>query len=205
MACKQHERFDSFHQDPVATARRLLGQRLVRIVHGVRRSGIIVETEAYLGPIDKAAHTYGGRRTARNESMWLGGGVAYVYFIYGMHYCMNVTCGRVGEGAAVLLRALEPECDVDGMFKLRKAARRHRDLCCGPARLTQAMSIDRTQDGVDLRLSADIWLEKVRARCLAAKMICAGPRIGVGYAEEWAARPLRFWVKGNEHVSSPRV
>ena len=100
------DRFDDFERDSATVARRLLGQRLVRIVDGQRLAGTIVEVEAYLGEVDRAAHSFGGRRTQRNESMYLAGGHAYVYFIYGMHFCMNVVCGRVDQPIAVLLLSL---------------------------------------------------------------------------------------------------
>ena len=89
---------DRFDDDAVTVAKRLLGQRLVRILRGQRLAGTIVEVEAYLGTEDRAAHTYGDRRTPRNRSMYLAGGHAYVYFTYGMHFCMNVVCGREDEG-----------------------------------------------------------------------------------------------------------
>ena len=194
-------RFLRYDDDPVATARRLLGQRLVRIVDGRRVAGLIVEVEAYLGPPDRAAHTWGGRRTPRNESMWRGGGRAYVYFTYGMHYCMNVVCGPVGAGTAVLVRALEPTEGLDDMAGRRRAARRETDLCSGPARLAQALAIDRALDGADLRTGPELWIEAVRARSLPARRLAAGPRVGVDYAGAWAKRRLRFWVRGNPHVS----
>jgi DNA-3-methyladenine glycosylase len=197
-------RFLRFEADPVTTARRLLGQRLVRIVSGRRLSGLIVEVEAYLGPPDRAAHTYGGRRTARNASMWRGGGHAYVYFTYGMHHCLNVVCGREGSGTAVLIRALEPSEGLEEMFARRPRAKRERDLCAGPARLTQALAIDLGQDGVDLRTDAGLFIEAVRPRALPAGRIQAGPRIGVAYAGAWARRPLRFLVRKSAHVSPQR-
>lgn len=204
-ALPEAARFLRYAGDPVATARRLLGQRLVRVVDGRRTAGLIVEVEAYLGPRDRAAHTWGGRRTARNDSMWRGGGLAYVYFTYGMHYCMNVVCGPVGSGTAVLVRALEPTEGQEEMARRRGAARRETDLCSGPARLAQALAIDRALDGTDLRTGADLWIEEVRARPLHAGRIAEGPRIGVGYAGAWAKRPLRFWVSGNPHVSRTRA
>ena len=198
------ERFLRFDADPVTTARRLLGQRLVHVVGGERLAGEIVEVEAYLGPIDRAAHTFGGRRTARNESMWRGGGFAYVYFTYGMHHCMNVVCGGAESGAAVLLRALEPTEGIDSMRARRPAARRATDLCSGPGRLTQALAIDRARDGVDLRCDAALFIEETRRRPLPAARIESTARIGVDYAGAWARRRLRFLVRDNPHVSGAR-
>ena len=196
-------RFLRFEGDPVRTAKRLLGQRLVRVVDGRRLAGLIVEVEAYLGPADRAAHTYGGRRSARNSSMWRGGGHAYVYFTYGMHHCMNVVCGPAGSGTAVLLRALEPTEGVDAMFARRPPARRERELCSGPGRLAAALAIDRSLDGADLRSGPALFIEAIRERPLPAARIESGPRVGVAYAGAWAARPLRFYVRGNAHVSRP--
>lgn len=194
-------RFTVFGSDPVTLAQRLLGQRLVRMVDGVRLSGIIVETEAYLGAVDRAAHTFNGRRTARNASMFLGGGFAYVYFTYGMHYCFNVVCGSPGDGVAVLIRAVQPLEGIEIMQQSRTAARKPRDLCSGPARLTQAFQIDRRLDGVNLLSDDRLSIEQERSRRLPARNIASGPRIGVEYAGEWAAAPLRFWILGNPHVS----
>ena len=198
------DRFLRFEADAVTTARRLLGQRLVHVVGGERVAGIIVEVEAYLGPEDRAAHTYGGRRTARNASMWQGGGYAYVYFTYGLHFCMNVVCGPGAAGTAVLLRAVEPTEGLEGMFARRPAARRERDLCSGPARLTQAFAIDRRRDGADLRVDESLWIEALRRRPLPDARIGAGPRVGVGYAGAWARRRLRFFVRDSPHVSRGR-
>jgi len=198
------DRFLRFDADPVTTARRLLGQRLVHVVDGERRAGIVVEVEAYLGPEDRAAHTYGGRRTARNASMWRGGGHAYVYFTYGMHHCMNVVCGSPGAGTAVLLRAVEPTEGLEAMQADRPAARRVTDLCSGPGRLAQAFALDRRHDGLDLREGRTLWLEALRRRALPESRIRVGPRVGVGYAGPWARRPLRFYVAGSPHVSRPR-
>lgn len=196
-----------FRRDPVTVARALLGQRLVRVLaDGTRLTGIIVETEAYLGIRDRAAHTFGGRRTPRNESMWRDGGTAYVYFTYGMHYCMNVVTQTQGTPTAVLLRAMMPVEGLEVMRRHRKLERRPdkaaaRLLCSGPARLCQALQIDRRLDGADLVTSETLFIEQVRRRALPARCIVVGSRIGVAYAGEWAGKLLRFFIKGNEHVS----
>jgi DNA-3-methyladenine glycosylase len=194
-----------FRQDPETLARALLGQVLVRrLPNGKELSGRIVEVEAYLGIEDKAAHSYGGRRTTRNESMWLDGGHAYVYFIYGMHFCMNVVSGRAEVPTACLIRALEP---VEGLHEMRR--RRFRklpaprlkdtDLCSGPAKLTQALAIDRKLDGVDLVTSEQVFL--VRGRNVLDTSVTVAPRVGIAYAKEWASKPLRFFLCGNPQVS----
>jgi DNA-3-methyladenine glycosylase len=195
--------------DAVTLAQRLIGQRLVRILEdGTRLAGIIVETEAYLGVKDKAAHTYGGRRTARNEAMYGVGGTAYVYFTYGMHFCMNVVAGEEGDPIAVLLRALEPVEGVERMRGLRAAKRgegqpprmlKDRELASGPGRLCRAMAIARDLNGEDLTTSPRLWLEP--GRTLSPRELVRTTRIGISSAREWADRPLRWYVRGNVHVS----
>ena len=195
-----------YRRDVIAVARRLLGQRLVSKIGDSRASGVIVETEAYLGTVDKAAHTFDGRRTARNEVMWGDGGHAYVYFVYGMHHCVNVVAGDPEEPVAVLLRALEPDDGTDLMFERRAAARRPIDLCSGPGKLCQALGITRAVDGDDLVEGERLFIEELRKRALPTSAIGCGPRVGVDYAEEWQHERLRFWVRGNRNVSrSPGV
>lgn len=188
-----------YQRDPVTLSRALLGKILVRrLPDGTRLAGRIVEVEAYLGIGDRAAHTFGGRRTPRNESMWKEGGHAYVYFTYGMHYCMNVVAERAEIPTACLIRALEPVEGVEAMRRQRRM-KREIDLCSGPAKLTQAMKIDRTLDGADLTGDDRLWIEK--GPRVAPARIAVAPRIGVDYAGDWARRLLRFFVKNNPHVS----
>ena len=190
-----------FARDPVPLARALLGQRMVSRVDGVRTAGIIVETEAYLGIPDKAAHTYDGRRTDRNEAMWGTPGHAYVYFVYGMHHCVNVVAGREDDPVAVLVRALEPVEGLESMAARRTRARRDTDVCSGPGKLTQALGITRELDGEDLVEGDLLFLERERKGPLADERIDVGPRVGIAYAEEWRDEPLRFSVRDNPHVS----
>lgn len=190
-----------YRRDAVTVARALLGQRLVRVCHGGRVAGIIVETEAYLGVADKAAHTCNGRRTPRNKSMWGDGGHAYVYFTYGLHHCVNIVAGRAGDPVAVLLRALEPVEGLDIMYTRRTGARRDRDLCSGPAKLAKALAIDRELDGLDLTGDAAMYVERARRRPVPADQIIAAPRIGIDYAGVWAHRRLRFYLRDNPYIS----
>ncbi len=194
-------RVSDFEHDPVTVGHSLLGARLVRWVDGQRLAGTIVEVEAYLGVEDQAAHTYGGRRTSRNEAMYLPGGHAYVYFIYGMHYCLNVVCGRPDEGVAVLIRAIEPVEGVGTMRINRRGISRERDLTRGPARLSQAMQIDTSLNAADLRIDNRLWIEHGPCLDQSPSEILCGPRIGVDYAGSWACKPLRFWIEGNRFVS----
>jgi len=159
-----------------------------------RLSGRIVEVEAYLGGEDPASHGYKGR-TARNAVMFGPPGHLYVYFTYGMHYCANVVCGEEGESAAVLIRAVAPRPPLDPLYARRPAARRDRDLCSGPAKLCQALGIDRTLNGVDLvrgvvRLVDDGVAPPARP--------ARSRRIGIREAveHEW-----RFAVPGDPNVS----
>jgi DNA-3-methyladenine glycosylase len=194
-----------YARDAATLARALLGRHLVRVLDdGTRLAGRIVETEAYLGVLDRAAHSFGGLRSARNAAMWGEAGHAYVYFVYGMHYCMNVVAGVAGHPAAVLIRALEPLEGLDRMRLLRArkvpAERlRDADLCSGPAKLAQALALDRSLDGADLVTGEALFLE--RGTTVPPPQVVAGPRVGVAYAGEWAKKPLRFYVTGNVHVS----
>ena len=186
-----------FRRDPVTVAKALLGHVLVRrLDDGRELTGRIVETEAYLGIPDRAAHSYGGRRTKRNESMYLDGGHAYVYFVYGMHWCFNVVSDCEEVPTAVLIRALEPLEGVEEMQKRRGRYRAH-ELCSGPAKLAGALAIDRSLDGADLVTSETLFLRRHRKY----PQVASAPRVGVDYAKEWSRRRLRYYARDNEHVS----
>ena len=175
-----------YDRDTVAVAHELLGKHLVHVVAGVERVGRIVEVEAYLGPHDLAAHSSRGL-TARTRVMFGPPGYAYVYLIYGMHWCMNVVTQAEGQASAVLLRALEPVKHLEGRTQ-------------GPALLCKAMGIDKRLNGHDLT-SAEFHIEDAPAA--GPLRIVKRPRIGVDYAGHWARRLLRFYIKGNPFVSKP--
>ena len=182
----------------VTVARELLGKLLVvPAANGERVSGIIVETEAYRGALDRAAHSYGGRRTKRTEPMYAIGGTAYVFFVYGMYYQFNVVTDAAETPHAVLIRAVEPYEGIELMRK-RRHGQPDRNLTKGPGKLCIAMGIDRRLDGADL-LGRQVWLED-HAR-VRASQISSGPRIGIDYAGEWVNKPWRFWIKDNPFVS----
>ena len=194
----------SFYRRPAETvARDLLGRYLVRRLDGERLVVRLVETEAYLGATDRASHAWDGRRTARNESLYLAGGHAYVYLIYGLHHCLNVVTGGPEVGSAVLLRAAEVVEGTGRMQRHRGLDRRPRptDLAGGPGKLCQALAVDRAQDGVSL-LRGELTV--TRGAPVAAAEVAVGPRIGIDYAGEAAAWPLRFAESGNLEVSRPR-
>jgi DNA-3-methyladenine glycosylase len=186
--------------ETLAVARELLGKRLVVPARdGARVSGRIVEVEAYLGAEDKAAHSHGWRRTARTETMYAKGGTAYVFFVYGMHHQFNVVTGPEGLPTAVLVRAVEPEEGIE-IMRERRAVSKERELTSGPGKLCKALAIDRSFDGEDMTKSTRVWLEDAGAGPRPEE-IAAGPRIGIAYAEEYALKPWRFWIKGNVFVS----
>jgi DNA-3-methyladenine glycosylase len=187
-------------QDTVAVARALLGCVLWRRIGRTLLAARLVETEAYLGANDMASHARRGLRSARNESMYLEGGHAYVYFTYGMHWCMNVVTGEADIAEAVLLRAAEPVRGIEAMRKRRPKAKRDRDLTNGPGKLCAAMSIDENLDG--MRLDSDVlWIEQ---GSVAEEEIAVSSRVGVDYAGDAAWWPLRFFVRDSQFVSGSR-
>jgi DNA-3-methyladenine glycosylase len=184
--------------DTIGLARDMLGKLLVvPDASGNRVTGMIVETEAYLGVDDRAAHSYGGRRTARNEVTYGGGGFAYVFFVYGMYYQLNFVTGTEGIAHVVLIRAVEP---VDGIeiMRARRGEMKDTNLTSGPGKLCIAFDIDRRYNGTDLS-GDEMWLEgHIR---FSEDDISVGKRIGIDYAGPDAENPWRFWVKGNKYVS----
>ena len=182
----------------VRVAQDLLGKLLVVPDAADNRvSGIIVETEAYLGVEDKAAHSYGGRRTARNEITYAEGGHVYVFFVYGMYYQLNLVSGPADQAHVVLIRAVEPVEGIE-IMRERRGTMPDKNLTSGPGKLTIAFGIDRSFNGEHLS-GERIWLEEYRNFKKAE--IASGPRVGIDYAEEFVEMPWRFWVKDNMFVS----
>lgn len=178
--------------DPVVLARWLIGKRVVRFIDGAIAGGRIVETEAYLAD-DEASHSFRGP-TDRNRAMFKLRGHAYVYRIYGMWFCLNVSAGAEGDGAAVLIRALAPEFGLAAM-RDRRGGANERDLARGPGRLCAALDVDRTLDGIDLcSANGALWLaDGARPAAIGVSV-----RIGITKAAEEA---LRFYERGNPYVS----
>src|SRR5215203_2552133 len=169
-------------EDTLRIARDLLGKLLVvPTANGDRVSGMIVETEAYLGEVDKAAHTYGGRRTARNEITYAAGGRVYVFFVYGMYYQLNLVTGLADHPHVVLIRAVEPVEGID-IMRERRGEMKDVNLTSGPGKLCIAFGIDRSLNGEDL-LGERIWTEEYRN--LKRTEFGVGPRVGIDYAEEF--------------------
>ncbi len=187
-----------FERDPVTVSRGLLGKVLVRrATNGERMlAGRIVETEAYLGGEDPAAHAFAGA-TERNRVLFGPAGHAYVYFIYGVHYCLNFSCLRAGEPGSTLVRALEPLAGIAQMEAARKL-QELRQLTNGPGKLCQAFGITRTRDnGKDVcSLESDLQVREQRE--VERAEIAATPRIGITKAAEM---PLRFVLQGSEYLS----
>jgi DNA-3-methyladenine glycosylase len=196
-----------FNRDPVTVARELLGKLLIRREGRSLLAGRIVEDEAYLGQEDPAAHAYSGK-TARNFVLFGPPGHAYVYFIYGNHYCLNVSCMPEGYGEGVLFRAMEPVFGLAAMSAARDIAlpaspepAQLRMISSGPGRMSEALGITRVRDNNKDLTSArsDLWLADDGFR---PQRILATPRIGITKAAE---RPLRFAIAGNPFVSGKRL
>jgi DNA-3-methyladenine glycosylase len=181
-----------YQRDTVEVARDLLGKLVVREVAGAVSVARLTEVEAYLGVADPAAHTFRGRRTPRVEVMWGEAGHLYVYFTYGMHHCANVVTRDAGVPEAVLLRGALPVHGVAAVSS-RRGGRSGPDLLAGPARLCQGLAIDRAFNGADLTTGGAVWLAE-DGLSLPPGAVVAGPRVGVAYAGEAAAWPLRFSV-----------
>jgi DNA-3-methyladenine glycosylase len=188
----------SFYEQPtVDVARRLLGKYLVREHAEGTTVGRIVETEAYVGPQDKACHASRGR-TPRTEIMFGPAGHAYVYFIYGFHYMLNIVTERMDFPAAVLIRAAEPVKGIR-LMKKRRGTEERRNLASGPGKLCEAFAIDRTLNGSDV-CGDTIY---IREEGESVPSFIAKSRVGVDYAGKWKNKPLRFLVRGNTFVSKP--
>lgn len=169
-----------FNRPTLRVARELLGKTLVHQKGRQHIEGMICETEAYKGPLDQAAHTFGGRRTARVEAMYDEGGVVYVYFIYGMHWMLNISTAGAGKPEAVLIRAVvtPDEKRIEG-----------------PARVCRYLQVDKKFYGEDLVTSKHLWVED-RGVMIGPSQIMKGPRVGIDYAgPHWAARLWRFLLK----------
>lgn len=193
-----------YNRDSLIVAKELLGKVLVHHVNGEKITAKIVETEAYMGVDDKAAHSYGGRRTQRVEVMYGDPGFSYVFIIYGMHYCFNVVTKEKGNPQAVLIRALEPLDGLD-IMALNRFSKSYNDLTNaqiknltnGPGKLCSAMLIDKSLNGENL-CGNNLYIEDIDNENFS---IVSTKRVGIDYAEEAKNYPWRFYIKDNKYVS----
>jgi len=180
-----------YTQQTLKIAKEMLGKYLVRKIGNKKLVGKIVETEAYIGPKDKASHAFGGKRTERNKAEWLIGGHIYIYLVYGMYWQFNISTGKKGQPKCVLIRALEPIT--------QNSKPKTQNLANGPGKLCRWMKLNKSFYGEDLTKSKRIWLEP--GEKIKPNQIVAGKRIGIDYAKEWAEKPWRFYIKNNKFVS----
>ena len=187
-----------YDRDTLEVARDLLGKYLVRRMDRAELVVRITETEAYIGAVDKACHAYGGRRTARTETLYAKPGTAYVYLIYGMYHCLNFVTEPEGTAAAVLLRGVEAVSGADlmafnrfGRAYDRLTADQRKNFLNGPGKVCRALALTRTHNGLDLTAGGELFLCAGEA---PTGEIHVGKRIGIDYAEEAVDFPWRFWL-----------
>lgn len=192
---------DFLNSDVVQLSQDLLGYQLCTRIDGLQTTGIIVETEAYRGPEDKASHAYKDRRTNRTEVIFQKGGISYVYLCYGIHHLFNVVSGPAETAHAILVRALEPRMGLDVMRMRRGDTIPDKQLTNGPGKLCQALGITREQNGLDLDKDSKngIWIEE--GIDITSTQIIHAKRVGVDYADEWKEKLWRFYIKDNPYVS----
>ncbi len=180
-----------YTQQTLKVAKEMLGKYLVRKIGNKKLVGKIVETEAYIGPYDKASHAFGGKITKRNRAEYLIGGHIYIYLVYGMYWQFNISTGKTGQPECVLIRALEP------IYPKRYTL--NPKIANGPGKLCRWLKLNKSFYGEDLIKSKRIWLEQ--GEKIKPSQIVASKRIGIDYAKEWAEKPWRFYVKNNKFVS----
>lgn len=194
---------ESFYHrsDVVAISRELLGKYLFTCIDNELTGGYIVETEAYNGIIDRASHSYGNRQTPRTKTMFMQGGIAYVYLCYGIHEMFNVVTSVEGQPHAILIRAIQPTDGLDIMQLRRNMPVVKPTITSGPGSVAQALGISRKINAINLQ-SDTLWIED-RGMMIPDEIVAAVPRVGVAYAKEDALLPYRFYIKGNIYVSKP--
>jgi len=185
--------------DVVALAKDLIGKYLFTEFDGLISGGYIVETEAYNGIIDKASHAYGNRNTPRTSTMFMPGGVAYLYLCYGIHEVLNIVTSVEGQPHAILIRAINPTVGLDVMQARRNMAVIKPNITMGPGSVAKALGVSRKINAISLQ-SDTLWIED-QGLTFPDEAIAAVPRVGVDYAGADALLPYRFYVKGNVYVS----
>jgi DNA-3-methyladenine glycosylase len=189
-------------EDVVLISKELLGKFLYTNTDGKLTGGMIVETEAYHAPEDKASHAFENKRTPRTENFYHQGGISYVYLCYGIHHLFNVVTNKKDRPHAILIRAIEPTEGIDTMLKRRGKTKLTPELTAGPGSLTMALGINSKHNGISL-FGDTIWLED-KGISVKKNQIIASPRVGVDYAEEWAIKPWRFRIKNNPWTSKAK-
>ena len=184
--------------DVIKVSKNLLGKFLMTNINGQITGGMIVETEAYAGIIDKASHAYNNRRTNRTKYLYKNGGIAYIYICYGIHCLFNLVTNTINNPHAVLIRAIQPTDGIDLITK-RRENRKNYYLTNGPGSLTKALGIKLSHNGLSL-LEKKIWIE-TRNITIDKKNIIASPRVGINYAQEYINKPWRFRMKNNPWCS----
>ncbi len=187
--------------DVVHLSKNLIGKYLFTCIDGVTTGGYIIETEAYNGIIDRASHSYGNRITPRTKTMFMQGGVAYVYLCYGIHEMFNIVTSVEGQPHAILIRAIQPTEGIEAMLYRRNMVALKPNITQGPGSVAKALGISRAINAISLQ-SDTLWIED-RGLAFTDEEIAAVPRVGVDYAGEDALLPYRFYVKGNPYVSKP--
>ena len=187
--------------DVVALSRDLIGKYLFTCIDGLITGGYIVESEAYNGIVDKASHAYGNRQTPRTSTMFMQGGVAYVYLCYGIHEMFNIVTSVEGQPHAILIRAIEPTEGIEAMQVRRNMPVVKPNITSGPGSVAKALGISRAINAFSLQ-GETIWIED-RGLVFPEEAVVAVPRVGVDYAGDDALLPYRFYVKGNRYVSKP--
>ncbi|MGM0379919.1 MAG: DNA-3-methyladenine glycosylase [Bacillota bacterium] len=182
-------------------AKNLLGKEVVRIIDNEKIICKIVETEAYIGPMDKASHSFDNKRTKRTETMFKKGGTIYIYLIYGMYHLLNIVTEKKDYPSAVLIRAIEPISGLDQIKKNRNIKSKKKvDLTNGPGKLTQALKIDKSLNGKELSKRNKLYIQDSK-ESLKDIDIVKSKRINIDYAKEWKDKLLRFYIKNNKYIS----
>ncbi|MFP4021921.1 MAG: DNA-3-methyladenine glycosylase [Halanaerobium sp.] len=191
--------YNFYQKDAVSTAKNLLGKIIVRKINDEKIMVRIVDTEAYNGVEDKASHAYGYKKTKRTKTMFARGGLAYIYLIYGMYHCFNIVTAEEDNPHAVLIRAVEPVKGLELIRDNRKIkSKKIEDLTNGPGKLSEALKIDRSLNGIDLVKNNNLYLLDNNDQNFKIK---AAPRVNIDYAEEYKDKKWRFYIKGNKFIS----
>lgn len=188
-----------YQNDAITTAKALLGKFIVRKINNQKIIVKIVDTEAYLGKNDKASHAYNNKKTLRTETMFKKGGTAYVYLIYGIHYCFNIVTAAKNKPEAVLIRAVEPVKGLNLIKENRKIKnKRIENLTNGPGKLSEALKIDKSFDGINLITDNNLYLIDNNENEFEIE---SAKRVNIDYAEEFKHKKWRFYIKENKFIS----